>query len=64
MTKALTPKIDAIKIVKTLEEKAPKIMKEVKSIQKEQAKYQEFLKRQSKGQYGYIETQSFSTTQE
>lgn len=50
-----------IEIVKTLEKKAPKAVKKVKFIQKEQKKYREFLKKQPKNRYNYIETQSFST---
>lgn len=55
-------KIDQnIELVKTLERKAPKTMKEIKSIQKEQEKYREFLRKQVRGRYNYIETQSSST---
>lgn len=55
-------KIDrSIEIVRTLEKKAPEIIKEIKSLQKEQEKYKEFLRKQGKNRYNYIETQSFST---
>lgn len=58
----MTSKVDQnIEIVKTLEKKAPETMKKVKSVQKEQKKYREFLRKQAKGRYNYIETQSFST---
>ena len=57
-----TSKIDRnIEIVKTLGKKAPETMRNIKAIQKEQEKYKEFLKKQAKERYNYIETQSFST---
>lgn len=51
----------SIEIVKTLEKKAPETTKQVKSIQKEQEKYKEFLKKQPQNRYGYIETKTAST---
>lgn len=57
-----TSKIEQnIEILKTLEKKEPKAIKEIKSIQKEQEKYKEFLRKQVKSRYNYIETKSFST---
>jgi len=50
-----------IEIVKTLEKRAPKEMGKIKSIQNEQKKYREFLRKQATYRYNYIETQSFST---
>lgn len=60
--KRLKSKIDKnIRILKTLQKKSPKILKDVALVREEQKKYQDFLTKQSKGKYAYIETQSFST---
>ncbi|MFA4990779.1 MAG: hypothetical protein WC579_02650 [Candidatus Paceibacterota bacterium] len=58
----ISTKIDQnIEIVKTLEKRVPKEMGKIKSIQNEQKKYREFLRKQVTHRYNYIETQSFST---
>lgn len=60
--KTLKSKVhENIKIIKTLQKKSPKIFKEIEVVEKEQKKYQDFLLKQSRGKYAYIETQSFST---
>lgn len=60
--KTLKSKISKnIKIIKTLQEKPSRVLKEIESIEKEQKKYRDFLTKQSRGKYAYIETQSFAT---
>ena len=50
-----------LQLVKTIEEKNTELFKQVKQIQKEQKKYNDFVKKQTTDKYIFIETQSCST---